>query len=782
MRKSQRKNDWCSSGARALLPDPTPTHTQQRALCQAALIVVLLLALAATLIGCGAAGAAPSTTSAPPPPPPSGTVTVTVSPASASVFLGQSQTFTAAVTGTTDTSVRWAVNGITGGNSTIGTITSGGVYTAPQILPSPANVTVTATSLASPSSSGSASLTITSNVQVTVSPTSATVVIGASQSFTAAVSGSGNPAPGVTWSLAGASCSSGCGSVSANGSAVEYTAPSTVPSSPSVTLTATSVADPSKSAAAIITIAPSCSPAVSISPSAATVGLGALQPLSATVCISLNQAVTWAIAGSQCTGSSCGTLTSTGTSTAVYTAPSSLPPVNPVTITATSQADTSQSASATITVTTGVAVAVSPTFTEVAENRRASLSATVTGTSNQAVTWAVDGIVNGTSSLGEICQSGSNPCAPPAEPTSGAVDYLAPAALPAANPVVITATSAADTSQSAMTEAEILAHLDVSVAPVAAFIAPTGDAEFTAIVVGSSNQAVTWSVSCPAAPCGSITSTGVYTAPSAAPSPNAITVTATSQDDTTQSASATVAIATAVTIEAIAPSSVTANEVDSFTLLVSGLNFAASSPGPGSTLLVNGSARATTCGSSLACAATIDPGDVAAAGNVALQMQNPDGTLSNPVSLVVLAPTSSPDVINLSASLPIAGGLDIPVVEPTTAGSGVPPLDVAFIGLVDSTGTSCQVQTGTIALQRPSSGTATFTLCLWGNQMTPADSLTFSGPNPSDLALGTPQSFSGSLVALPITISASTLAGDRTLFVTDQDENEATASAAIEVQ
>jgi hypothetical protein len=173
---------------------------------------------------------------------------------------------------------------------------------------------------------------------------------------------------------------------------------------------------------------------------------------------------------------------------------------------------------------------------------------------------------------------------------------------------------------------------------------------------------------------------------------------------------------------------------------------------------------------------------VAAAGNVTLQIQNPDGTLSNPVSLVVVAPAGAAAVMSLTSAVPIAGGQDISAVEPTTAGSGVPPLNVAFAGLVDSTGTSCAVQTGTIALQRPASGTATVTLCLWGNQMTPSDTFTFTALNPSDLTLGTPQSFAGSLVALPVTISPSTLPGDRTLSIADPDGNQATATAVIEVE
>ena len=45
--------------------------------------------------------------------------------------------FTATVTGTTNTAVTWSVNGVAGGNSTVGTISTSGAYTAPATAPEP---------------------------------------------------------------------------------------------------------------------------------------------------------------------------------------------------------------------------------------------------------------------------------------------------------------------------------------------------------------------------------------------------------------------------------------------------------------------------------------------------------------------------------------------------------------------------------------------------------------------------------------------------------------------
>jgi thiol:disulfide interchange protein DsbA len=57
--------------------------------------------------------------------------------------------------------VTWQVNGITGGNATVGTISSSGVYQAPTSVPSPAVVTVSAISVANSTRSGSAQVTVT---------------------------------------------------------------------------------------------------------------------------------------------------------------------------------------------------------------------------------------------------------------------------------------------------------------------------------------------------------------------------------------------------------------------------------------------------------------------------------------------------------------------------------------------------------------------------------------------------------------------------------------------
>ena len=117
------------------------------------LATALLIAIAVAMTGCSSGGSSSSSGTSGGSLPPS--VTVSVSPASANVLLGNTQQFNATVTGSSNTTVTWAVNGVAGGNSTVGTITTGGLYTAPQDLPNPASVTVAATSQASSTASGS---------------------------------------------------------------------------------------------------------------------------------------------------------------------------------------------------------------------------------------------------------------------------------------------------------------------------------------------------------------------------------------------------------------------------------------------------------------------------------------------------------------------------------------------------------------------------------------------------------------------------------------------------
>lgn len=88
-------------------------------------------------------------------------IAVSVSPASASVRIKTTRQFTASVQGTSNTAVSWKVNGVTGGNGTVGTISQAGLYKAPNSVPRTSTVRISATSAADPTKSATASVTIT---------------------------------------------------------------------------------------------------------------------------------------------------------------------------------------------------------------------------------------------------------------------------------------------------------------------------------------------------------------------------------------------------------------------------------------------------------------------------------------------------------------------------------------------------------------------------------------------------------------------------------------------
>jgi hypothetical protein len=180
-------------------------------------------------------------------------ITVTVTPASASVALGVTQPFSAIVNGSSNQTVNWGVNGTRGGNSSVGFIDPNtGLYTAPNAVPNPATVTVQVTSQTTPPVTGTAMVTITGPpppIAISISPTSTTVRISKTEQFTATLQNTTNK--GVIWKINGVTGGNPTvGTISLSG----LYEPTSVPSPPTVTVTAVSAADNTKSANATVTI------------------------------------------------------------------------------------------------------------------------------------------------------------------------------------------------------------------------------------------------------------------------------------------------------------------------------------------------------------------------------------------------------------------------------------------------------------------------------------------------------------------------------------------------
>jgi hypothetical protein len=272
-------------------------------------------------------------------------VAITVNSNNATLVVGRNQQFIANVTGTSKTAVAWTVSGAGCSGVACGTISVNGLYVPPSSVPSPGTVTVKATSMADPTKSASANVVIVGAVAVllSITPTSASVPTAGMQPFTASVTGTSNTA--VTWGLSGAGCSgSSCGTLATSSLSAVYLAPSVAPTPASVNVIATSVVDPTKSASANLIIVPAV--VVGVTPANVSATAGATQQFAASVTGTSNTAVAWTVSGTGCSGTACGTISSSG----LYTAPAAVPSPATVTTTATSVADPTKSASADVTI------------------------------------------------------------------------------------------------------------------------------------------------------------------------------------------------------------------------------------------------------------------------------------------------------------------------------------------------------------------------------------------------------------------------------------------------
>ncbi len=277
-------------------------------------------------------------------------------------------------------------------------------------------------------------------VTVDLEPRSTEVQAGATARFAAAVTGTADTA--VVWDV-----------VETSGGSVDpaglYTAPSTAGV---FHVRATSRASPTVQAESTVTVVAPPAVSVAISPRTPSVVAGGTVAFSAVVSNASNTAVTWSVPTA-----GCGTITQAG----LYTAPAA---AASCTVVATSQQDPSRSDAATVTVTAPpppIVVTITPATGAADACRTATFSATVTGTSNTAVTWSVqEGAAGGT-----ITSTGV---------------YTAPAN---AGTYHVVAASAADASRSAVAPVAVTDRiLSVAVSPTTVQVAPGGTAQLTATV------------------------------------------------------------------------------------------------------------------------------------------------------------------------------------------------------------------------------------------------------------------------------------------------------------
>lgn len=421
---------------------------------------------------------------------------ISISPTSLTMLAGAGQVFTATVLGINQSTVTWSASG--------GVVDQGGRYTAPNAV---GTYTVTAKQ---DDWKVSASATVTTTqgpISVSLNPTGTAIPVGGTQQFQAHLIGTANT--GVTWSAS-------TGSISASG---YYTAPA---NTGTATITATSVADPTKSATTTLTIMAAI-PLTSISIAPITVNLTTSESQSFTgkVTNNSNTKIYWEPLGG---GNYYGALSATG----VYTAPAVLQSSNNSSyfslIKAHPQADYSKSSVATVTLQTAGPINVTitpPAKTEFVEGEMATFAATVSGTADTRVKWSLDPYANFGSTISVL----------------GA--FQAGGLISSANyvDVALQAASMANPSRVSFLTVRVWKRGAVLISPgsftnpplwQSQSVSPGSQVQFAAEVKGGGG--VIWTCSD-----GTITNTGLFTAPSGTFPGGGVYVTATNAIDPSQS-------------------------------------------------------------------------------------------------------------------------------------------------------------------------------------------------------------------------------------------------------
>jgi len=176
-----------------------------------------------------------------------------------------------------------------------------------------------------------------------------------------------------------------------------------------------------------------------------------------------------------------------------------------------------------------VTVAISEHNVELGVGESHQFTATVTGTSNTAVTWSLFGCT------GDACGS-----------INSTGYYTAPSHIAARATVYVIATAKADSTK---VDTAYVYHVPVAVQvdPAAAWVSPGETFKFTATVERDIDQmGVTWSLACSDTICGALSdptlTTVVYTAPSTLSGPPIVTLKASSVKDPTQSSEVVISV------------------------------------------------------------------------------------------------------------------------------------------------------------------------------------------------------------------------------------------------
>lgn len=344
---------------------------------------------------------------------------IAVYPTSSSLAVTGTRQFTAYVPISPST-IRWAVNGVVGGNAALGTISTGGLYTPPRVIPSANTLTITARSTAYPTSVGSATLVLTRPVPSVWSVSPNRVTTG---QFSISLNGANFAADSQV--LIG-----GVAAASTYVSATKMLASSSAAAPGTLQVAVRQPGPGSVTSSSVPLTVVAANIGVTVAPTTASVMLGASRAFASTVTGTANTAVTWSVNGVVGGSAAVGTVSSAG----LYSAPAIMPSPATVAVRATSVANPAVFAQASVTLVSPVQVTMTPTSASVALGQTQAFTATVTGTPNTAVTWSVNGVAGGSASAGTIDATGL---------------YRAPSVMPQTSTVTVRATAAASASSTA---------------------------------------------------------------------------------------------------------------------------------------------------------------------------------------------------------------------------------------------------------------------------------------------------------------------------------------------
>ena len=458
--------------------------------------------------------------------------TIIVTPGTATLPGLTTQQFSAKTNDGSKPTLSWTINGIAGGNPTIGTISSTGLYTAPEFPPAPNTIKVSATDTVDTSKTGSSAVTLDNPIPVLTAISPMVISVGP---FTLSLTGQ-YFAPGATVFLG----STALATTVVSSTQLTATGTATNAEVGNVNITVQNPAPGANASKAITAQIKGSGINVQVTPATGTLRAGTQQVFAATVTGTSNTGVTWSINGIAGGNDTVGTIVGNGN----YLAPNILPKANTITVTATSVADTTATGNATMTLGNPVPIlsTVTPDLVVIGK-----FSLTLTGS----------GFMNGS-----VVNFGSQPLTTtfvsPTELTATGTATIAQVGtvnVSVTNPNPVSATSAPIPVQVVASS-----NIVVTLTPKSVTIGAGNTTQFQATVTGTTDIQVSWSVN--GVPygnntVGTVDGNGNYTAPVNIVGLGSVTVTAASVVDPTKSGSATVTLSNPVpTLTAITPGTI----------------------------------------------------------------------------------------------------------------------------------------------------------------------------------------------------------------------------------